>query len=54
MRSKEKKKIVEEKTKEVKEKLYNSPVELGQSFSYWLGFLRGLEWVQENQERHKR
>ena len=49
-----KKIVIEKKLKEIKQKLSHSPEELGQSFSYWLGFRRALEWMLENQERHQR
>lgn len=48
------KKTIEKKLEEVKEKLRNHSEEVGQQFSYWLGFRRALEWMLENQERHTR
>ena len=48
------KKITEKKLEETKEKMKQSVVIGDNSFSYWLGFRRALEWMLENQERHQR
>jgi hypothetical protein len=35
----------------IKEKLFNSPTEeQGQLFTYWLGYLRALEWTQQKEK----
>ena len=39
------------KIKEIKEKLKPSSPEEGQLFTYWLGYLRGLEWAQQQKKK---
>ena len=38
------KKQIKNKIKEIKDKLFDSPEEVC-LFSYWLGYLRALEWL---------
>jgi len=47
------KNIIEKKIKEVKKKLGESPVEMGQMFSYWLGYCRALEWLLQKEPNDK-
>ena len=49
-----KKKIIEKKLEDIKEKMNQSRVNGDNTFSYWLGFRRALEWMLENQERHQK
>ena len=45
------KKQIEAKIKKVKKKLFDSPVqEETQLFTYWLGYLRALEWTQQKEK----
>jgi hypothetical protein len=48
-----KKKIVEKKLEEVKETIQEQIKNGDNTFSYWLGFRRALEWMLENQDKHK-
>jgi hypothetical protein len=43
------KKQVEEKIKEIKEKIKTAPTDPGQSFSYWVGQLRAFEWYMDKE-----
>jgi len=39
-------KAIKEKIEEIKDKIFKSPAqEEGVLFSYWLGYLRALEWM---------
>ena len=50
-----KKKIIEKKLEEVKETMQEQArgIDRDNSFSYWLGFRRALEWMLENQKRQQ-
>ena len=51
-----KKKQIEEKLEEVKETMQDQArgIDHDNSFSYWLGFRRALEWMLESQERREK
>ena len=47
------KKIIQKKLEEVKEIIQEQTKNGDNTFSYWLGFRRALEWMLENQDKHK-
>jgi predicted nucleic acid-binding Zn-ribbon protein len=41
------KKQIKAKIKEIREKMKTSSEEQSAIFTYWLGYLRALEWIQQ-------
>jgi len=46
-------KAIKKEINKIRKKLRSSPAEQGAVFSYWVGYLRALEWTMNQENKNK-